>query len=375
MHPGLTRLLADLRQLRETAGLKPEDVETALVLGPGWVDRFEQGEVEPSIGTLAALLDSYGSDLSSFFAEVDLGDTSVVMDRHLAVAQDGKDLLLNFPMGNYPATIRMPDATVEQCTDVVLVLRNALAREQKAEGIVECFLEATRSWPHVNPSDLWYFLVSHAYQDDYNHPAREAGKDWAQSWRRASGWALEAILSRNYNPFLASHGIRLDMPTSPAEKSALMVAMGVAGLAGVEKADVIAMGQRDGEWEPFGVIHVKASFAERRTDDVPLSTALIARGYASPLVTMDCKAMPGPTPVNRGELGPVQGGAGQVSSKRLDIERDRKFDACFVYNTNSLPTPEGSAAAARIHLCDFRTADDAFSKHLVRKWRDRQGLE
>ena len=91
----------------------------------------------------------------------------------------------------------------------------------------------------------------------------------------------------------------------------------------------------------IGVIHVKASFAERRTDDVPMSQALVYARYISPLWTMDCKSFPSPEPVNRGELGKIFTGEGQDqrNAKRKDIENDDFFSACFSYNRNTRPNP------------------------------------
>ena len=345
------------------------------MLGPGWVGRFESGAVEPSIGTLAALVSVYGTDLGTFFQELDLGDAGVVLDRHLTAAEDGSDLVLHFPMGPYAAAVRIPDATLAEFNQTLLTLRNHLASGRKREAIVACFLAAAAAWPHANPSDLWYFFVSHTYQDNYNHPAREGGRDWSQSWKRAGGWALETIFLEHYNPYLDARAVRLEMP-DPLRKTELLRSMGITDLASAQKSDVLVSGMNgDGAEEPFGVVHVKASFAERRTDDVPLSQQLIGKGYASPLVTMDCKASPAALPHNRGELGAPQGGSTEVSAKRLDLERDRKFDACFSYNRNTVPTPHRQAAAARIHVCDFTDPDDAFSRHLIKKWRERQGLE
>lgn len=359
--------------MRESAGFDAEQVEKRLVVGPGWVNLIEDGRLEPSLGTLAAVLSLYGQDLHSFFADFNFGEEDMIVDRHLSAAEAGNDLVLHFPMGSYSASVTLPGASIAELNDVLLVLRNKLAAGDKRGAIVDCFLSAVRQWPHVNPSDLWYFLVAHAYQDDYNHPAASAGKDWAQSWKRAGGWSLEAIFVNHYNPFLKSQGIEMVMP-APEEKRRLLTLMGLTETAAVEKSDVIAVGlDAEGVQQPFGVIHVKASFAERRTDDAPLSARLMSANYASPLLTMDCKAVPSEHPENRGELGPVQGGVARVSSKRLDIERDRIFDAAFSYNANTEPTPRGTTAAARIYRCNFANPDDVFAKHLIRKWKDRQG--
>lgn len=374
MHPGLKQLYRRLQELRDAAGYSQAEVEERLVLGNGWVEQFETGLTEPSLGTLVALLDVYKSDLPSFVEELDLGEAGVVLDRHLSATKDGINLVLHFPMGIHQAEVRIPEGSVEQFNEVTRALRDGLATGTKQDAIIACFLKAAQVWPSANPSDLWYFLVSHAYQDGYNHPAASAGTDWAQSWKRAAGWALEEIFVAHYNPYLSSRELRLEMPRSD-RKQALLKTMGVNDAQGAEKADVIVVGTRsNGEEEPLGVAHVKASFAERRTDDVPLSERLMSRGYISCLLTMDCKATPSSTPCNRGELGPTQGGGRAVSSKRTDIERDMKFDACFSYNSNTIPTPDSQGAPARIYVGDFKDPDDAFSRHLLRKWRDWQGL-
>lgn len=374
MHPDLVTLLQTLPILREDAGLTKELVEEKLVIGEGWIDLYEAGDLEPSLGVLAALLDLYDVSLAEFFSEIDLASDGVIVDRHLTASAEGNDIFLHFPMGSHLATVKLENTSIEDFNEILLTMRNKLSQDDKRGSIVDSFLKAVHLWPHANPSDLWYFLISHAYQDDFNHPASSAGKDWPQSWKRAGGWSLEAIFVSHYNPFLATKGISLEMP-EPNLKREILESMGLNDPADVEKADVLAMGTTsDGEKVPFGVIHVKASLAERRTDDAPLSARLISANYASPLLTMDCKASPRDFPVNKGELGAVQGGGVRVSSKRLDIEERRVFDAAFSYNTNTLPTPAGTNASARIVLCDFSNPDDKFSEYLERKWKDRQGI-
>jgi len=373
MEPAFASLLKKLTALRQAAGFSKEDVEKKLVLGPGWVERFETGDKLPSLATLVALLNLYEVKISDFFESVELTDDIFISDRHLTARSSGNNLILTFQLGKYQAEVELEDATIEEFNAILLTLRDYLASSTASEAIVASFLKSVETWPHLNPSDLWYFFISRAYQDDFNHPASSAGKDWSQSWKRAGGWSLEAIFLEHYNPFLKKHGIELQMP-EPALKQKYLDQMDILGHAGVEKADVIVVGTTRDEGEvAYGVVHVKASFAERRTDDIPLSKELIQGNYASPLVTMDCKATPAERPFNKGELGETQDSGKKVSSKRLDIERERAFDAVFSYNTNTLPTPPGANVSARIYVCGFEDPDDPFSQYLIRKWHDRQG--
>ena len=54
----LKHLLNNLRTLREKARLSPREIEDRLILGPGWITRFEEGETTPNIYMLLASRDS-----------------------------------------------------------------------------------------------------------------------------------------------------------------------------------------------------------------------------------------------------------------------------------------------------------------------------
>ena len=143
-----------------------------------------------------------------------------------------------------------------------------------------------------------------------------------------------------------------------------LAGLGLAERLEADKVDVLLTGV-DGSF--LGVVHVKASFAERRTDDVPMSRALVEAGYFSPLWTMDCKAAPSATPRNRGELGKalIAGQPDKRSAKRKDIEDDGYFSGCFSYNLNTEPTPIDQATESPIVLCDFNKLDDRFVDAVV----------
>lgn len=149
-------------------------------------------------------------------------------------------------------------------------------------------------------------MIYRAYCDPYNHPARYARLDFAQSWKRTGGWALEKVLVLHYGPFLKERGVNLF--TDGATKQRVVNTLNLEGRVEADKIDVVLTGEvppserkghqrgslhhrRDGQ-KFFGVVHVKASFAERRTGDEPLTTKLMRAGYTSPLWTMDCKSTP-----------------------------------------------------------------------------------
>lgn len=235
----------------------------------------------------------------------------------------------------------------------------------KTEAVARCFLEAARLWPHASPSDLWWFVVYRAYCDPYNHPAQFARMDFTQSWKRTGGWALEEILCRHYGPFLKRNGINLFIADG-ATKQRIVKSMALSDRVEADKIDVVLTGDTPTGPKFFGVVHVKASFAERRTDDVPLSISLVRAGYTSPLWTMDCKSMPGPSPVNRGELGDA---AGRRSAKRKDIEDEGYFSGCFSYNQHTQPSPQILPPERRVHVCNFANPDDAFSQFIISRWQ------
>lgn len=372
-----TELHIALKRHREASGLTTHQVASSLILAPGWVDAWEEGQLEPPLALLNQLLKLYDVELGAFFTDVDLGLEALAFERNLVVEDDDGTLRLLFPMGGYKASLRWEGATKSEAVSLLGLMRAKLNdgnKNAKSRAVVETFQAAVKQWPNVNPSDIWYFLIPHAYQDQYNHPVTEAGRDLSQSWKRTGGWAFERIICEHYEPFLRQHNVWLEIP-SAERKRALIEPMGLTNFqTAMEKADVLAVGNDGSQEHCFGVVHAKASLAERRTDDAPLSRELLQKGFVSPLVTMDCKANPAPLPINRGEFGSEQGGQ-RVSEKRLDIERQNIFDAAFSFNSNTIPTPRGASAASRIHVVDFNDPNDSLGTHIVNKWRLRHGMQ
>lgn len=209
-------------------------------------------------------------------------------------------------------------------------------------------------------------MIYRAYCDPFNHPASYARQDFAQSWKRTGGWALEEVLVRHYGPFLESKGIKLFIADTKTTRS-LLEEVNAKERMEADKVDVVLLGEEGGRYRFFGVVHVKSSFAERRTDDVPMSQALGRAGYTSPLWTMDCKSGPSSHPYNRGELGSSHG---HRNAKRKDIEDEGYFTGCFSYNKNTEPSDSSLPPARQIRVCDFSDPNDSFSQFIVDRWQE-----
>jgi len=374
-HDYLRALLDNLRAARRDAGLSEGELEENLILGPGWISRFESGETPPSIDVVLAILREIGASMDVLLEGLPEPRTAVI-DRNILAEQSGNDVVINFRYAKFNAHYVLPDTTIGAYEDVIKTLRDGLARlaeadqsqneSIKTDSVARTFLYATQRWPHANPSDLWWFLVYRAYCDPYNHPAQYARLDFSQSWKRTGGWALEEILVRHYTDFLKQNGVNMFIATA-ADKRRLVEAMSLDDRIEADKIDVVLTGDTPGGPVFFGVVHVKASFAERRTDDVPMSLAPNRAGYTSPLWTMDCKSTPGEQPVNRGELGRAQGNR---SAKRKDIEDEGYFTGCFSYNRLTQPSSQTLPPDRRIYLCDFSSPNDVFSQFILQRWED-----
>lgn len=361
-----------LEQFRKQRGLSRAQLEELSLLGDGWLELIESGAFPISVDFLSVLLHHIGVSVEDFFATSDIDSIEVEFDRRLSIISHDLGVVLHFPYGDHDATYLMARAKMDEVQEWFVVFRNGL-RGSKSDAVTAAFLDSVRRWPQVNPADLWNFLIHQAYCDFLNHPPSEARRDFEQSWKRTAGWALERVLVDFYEPYLSKYGVHLEIATG-ARRAELVGQLVIDGRVEADKIDVFMLGDgASNDRTVFGAVHVKASFAERRTDDVPLSQALIRGGYASPLVTLDCKATPSATPFNRGELGELLGELRDSrSAKRKDIEEDGYFSACFSYNHNTKPTPEAQDAAARVYACTFENPDDSFGHWTIERWQKYQ---
>ncbi len=351
----LPELGAMVKRLRVQRGMTESQLAVASKVSTSFVQSLESGLGDPTYSELRSLAHSLRVGLDYLLG---LGGGNVFGSTVVS-----KGLMLQFRHGRHKAEYLLRGASEAELAAVLNELRSGLGSGRGASSaIARAYLKAVALWPKANPSDLWLFLVNRAYCDVANHPVGVV-TDLAQSWKRASGGALEEVLRSHYGRVLAAGGLSV-APLTDEERGRIMrAALPDEPRLIPEKADVLVTkaGKSGDTNELVGVVHVKASLAERRTDDVPLSTLLIENGYLSVFWTMDCKSFPARSPVNLGEYGPADG---ERSDKRLDIEENGYFSAGFSYNRHTLPT-KVSKAKARIQLCDFSNPDDAFSRFVL----------
>jgi transcriptional regulator with XRE-family HTH domain len=63
-HGYLQALLKNLETLRKNAGISKEELEKKLILGPGWIRRFETAQSLPSLDMLLAILHEIDADFA-----------------------------------------------------------------------------------------------------------------------------------------------------------------------------------------------------------------------------------------------------------------------------------------------------------------------
>lgn len=272
-------------------------------------------------------------------------------------------IILHTTVNNIKVDIDLPGVTEGAYGAVASLLESQLADEsiKNREAIGEAFRLALASCPAANPSDLWHHVVYRLY---FEILPKYRPQNPGQSWVRASGDALEIALERIYTPVLKPHKIGIRALISHEQRSEALQYMGIGGEVGDSKLDVLlSLTDQWGAKSVFGGVHVKASLAERVSDDVPCSRAMQKRGLFSPLFTLDVKSFPPPHGdlVNRGELGTPAA----PSEKRKYVENHGDFDNCYSGNFRSQPSNGDTPSGKKIILARMAEQPDAFAKETI----------
>lgn len=262
--------------------------------------------------------------------------------------------------------IDLPGVTEEAYARVGEILNRALGGSGKnRDAILQAFLYGLRACPKANASDVWHHVVYRQYCEVL---ARHRGADPKQSWVRAGGEALELVVQDWYSPVLEPHGIRIQALIGGDAKLQALKEMSIHRVVGAGKLDVALHRRERSGWKVFGGVHVKASLAERVSDDVPASRAMMRKGFFSPLWTLDVKSFPPPHGglVNRGELGTSK----QPSEKRKYIEHHGDFDNCYSANGRSAPTEGKTPSGKRVFRIDLSEQPDEFAQEVIARAED-----
>jgi len=237
------------------------------------------------------------------------------------------------------------------------------------DAIAGVFLHVLSHCPEANPSDLWHHVVYRLYCDLL---PRHRPQNPNQSWVRASGEALEQVVETLYAPVLEPHGVKILALLGREHKRSVLEEMGLGAEVGDSKLDVALYLASGANQEIIGGVHVKASLAERVSDDVPASRALMRRGLLSPLWTLDVKSFPPPHGdlVNRGELGSPD----SPSEKRKYIEDHADFDNCYSANLRSVPSERQTTSGKRIYTLKLSEQPDRFASDVIAFVRGRAAM-
>lgn len=270
---------------------------------------------------------------------------------------------LNTTINGVTVEIDLPGVAESSYNAAAVRIDAALADTEvkNREVISETFLELLSLCPTANASDLWHHVVYRLYCEIF---PKHRHQDPKQSWVRASGEALESSVERLYVPVLAPRGIQIQALVGRAQKVAALDAMGLGKEVGNSKLDVaLRYDAGKGEWKIFGGTHIKASLAERVSDDIPASRSMMRKGYFSPLWTLDIKSFPPPTGdlINRGELGTPE----EPSEKRKYVEEHGEFDNCYSANARSVPSEKKTASGKQVFTLDLSKQPDRFAQHVI----------
>jgi hypothetical protein len=361
-----------LKNWRNVQGISQVELANSLLKPQSYVAKVEGLERRIDIIELLDWLQSLGYETEQFLQDIgwlSKDDKVVVVPIPRHVLEDETGVRQQMIWQGQLKEVKLEGISKAQYLDVddqityLFQSLNSKSNSRKNRDIIAEALEyAVTRLPNLNPSDIYHHIVYRIYIREYSRSKAE------QSWVRAGGEALELFIQKHYADILASHGIEIQALISSQAKAKALQEMGLAGQVGDSKLDVALYGNHGEKRLIFGGIHSKASLAERVSDDVPCSEAMMRKGFVSILYTFDAKSFPPPHGdlVNRGELGSNE----QPSDKRKYIEEHGSFDACFSYNLRSIPSIQPTPSGKRIFVSSLNPELDALPKFIIEKWNN-----
>ncbi|MDP3846875.1 MAG: BsaWI family type II restriction enzyme [Pseudomonas sp.] len=365
------RLLDLLVKQRKNANINQQFLANLFDVNQSIISRYESCELRLDIELLARwceaiditlesalLLSGYIQQETSNFEESKQNvstNSDVAYPIGANKTESGFNLILQWQEKNFE--IKFPGSEIKKYKEIEKTITNLFSelnltgqKKKNRDAIAEALHLAISLMPEANPSDIYHHIVYRLYLREYKR------SNSSQSWARAGGEALELFFKWHYAPLLAPHGISIQLGFESGKKNKFMTEMGLADeVAGSSKLDICLYGMGKNGLIPFGGVHAKASLAERVSDDKPCSERMMMAGYKSYLFTLDAKSFPPPTGnlINLGELGTIQ----QPSDKRDYIEKHGSFDACFSYNTRTIPSDKKTASGKHIYVSYFDNND------------------
>jgi len=377
--PRYTSLIEELVRIRKSQSVSQEELAERLKEPQSFVSKVETRERRIDLIELVDWCNALGCNLASVLGatglippnysveETDRSNHSVAVPIAGSAKQQGADVTISLGIGaqKYSITLGNTKLSEYQAVDSILSKEirslNTDGRKNR-EVIADCLLQAISKMPSCNPSDVYHHVVYRTFLREYTK------SDPNQSWVRAGGEAVELFVEKLYKERLSKLGIVIKALIGKDNKQAAIDEMGLSGEVSSSKLDIALWGTTaDGKKAIFGGIHIKASLAERVSDDIPCSKAMMAKGYLSILFTFDAKSFPPPHGdlVNRGEFGSVA----TPSDKRIYIESHGAFDVAMTYNTRIEESPAKTKSGKRVIISNMKPSEDKMPLFILNCWK------
>lgn len=389
LHKSLNKyenLVGNLRKRRELLELTQIEASSKMGYTQSWISKVESLEVKLDIDCLYEYTKMLQIPLveillSSGYIEseelINAGDTSkhntIVPSANYSFDKDSAlELCLIHGKNKHFTTINNMDlkSYIELDNELKELFDDASKRTEfkNRDAIAEALYRAIRKFPKANPSDLYHHIVYRTYLRDYH------ASNPSKSWPRAGGEAVEILLKKVYAKRFADEGIIIQLAfEKDVGQNQFLKHMGLdTKVSGKSKLDIGLYGVKDdGELVIFGGIHSKASLAERVSDDIPCSVAMMDAGFYSYLYTFDAKSFPPPQGklINNGEFGTVS----NPSDKRGYIEDHGQFSSCFSFNFRTEPSPLKTKSGRRIIVPTEMSEHDDMAERIISDWLDFKG--